>query len=304
MLACGVRKIHWPTAVAHSSCRLNIFTSFILSSVSIFTGMKHILVILACLLCLHSFSQAPATGKIKAGYYLIAHRGGVVDSINAENSLPALQAAVAHGYKMVEMDMRVTKDGVLIINHDATFKKYYGVDTPVNKMNWQDVSRLKTNTNGSKVLKLEEVFRYCKGKIGVMIDNKIEGNDTSLFKQVVALLKKYKLDKGALMIGTDESTEFFTGKVRLSCTRKQIEENMKRPNYRAENYYLFGSDISKDDVAFAKDNNILAVGVINAFRYRRSANAAKDVATDAEKLQETGLTYFQIDSEFERYFWE
>jgi len=266
--------------------------------------MKYIVVILACLLCLSSFSQAPATGKFKVGYYVIAHRGGVVDSMNAENSLPALQAAVAHGYKMVEMDMRVTKDGVLIINHDATFKKYYGVDTPVNKMNWRDISRLKTSTNGSSVLKLEDVFKYCKGKIGVMIDNKINGNDTTLFNKVVLLLKKYKLDKEALMIGTDESTEFFTGKVRLSCTRKQLEDNMKRPDYRADNYYLFGSDLTKADVAFAKDNGILAVGVINAFRYRQAADKAKAAAKDAEKLKETGLTHFQIDSEFAGLFEE
>lgn len=227
-----------------------------------------------------------------------------MDSINAENSLPALQAAIAHGYKMVEIDMRVTKDGVLIINHDATFKKYYGIDTPVNKMNWKEISRLKTKTNGSSVLKLEEVFKYCSDKIGVMIDNKIDGNDTVLFTQVVMLLKKYKLDKEALMIGTDESTEFFTGKVKLSCTRKQIEENMKKPGYRAGNYYLFGSDLSKDDVAFAKANGILSVGVVNAWRYKQPASKLTAVATDVARLQETGLEYFQIDSEFEKYFFE
>lgn len=265
--------------------------------------MKNILPILACLLCLHSFAQTPA-GKFKPGYYLIAHRGGVVDSMNAENSLPALQAAIAHGYKMVEIDMRVTKDGVLVINHDATFKKYYGVDTPVNKMKWADISRLKNSTNGSRVLKLEDVFKYCSGKIGVMIDNKINGNDTALFARVVMLLKKYKLDKEALMIGTDESTEFFTGKVKLSCTRKQIEENMKRPDYRANNYYLFGNDLSKADVAFANSNGILAVGVINAFRYRQAPDKATAAALDAAKLKETGLTYFQIDSDFERLFWK
>ena len=57
-----------------------------------------------------------------AGYFLIAHRGGVVDSARAENSLPALEEAARHGFNMVEVDLRVTKDGVLIINHDADLK--------------------------------------------------------------------------------------------------------------------------------------------------------------------------------------
>jgi glycerophosphoryl diester phosphodiesterase len=61
-----------------------------------------------------------------------------------------------------------------------------------------------------------------KGKIGIMIDNKISGKDTVLFTKVIDLLKQYDLFRSALMIGTDESTDFFTGKIKLSCTRKQI----------------------------------------------------------------------------------
>lgn len=219
----------------------------------------------------------------------------MVDSIKAENSLPALQAAIERGYQMVEIDMRLTKDSIFIINHDADFKKYYGIDKPVNEMYWKDISLLKNKTNDSRAIKLEDVFKYCSSKIAVMIDNKINGNDTILYQKVITLLKKYRLDKDALMIGTDESTAFFTGKVRLSCTRKQLEENMKKPGYRPEKYYLFGNELSKADVEFAQQNGILAVGVVNAWRYKKSSNPEKEAANDAAKLKETGLKYFQID---------
>lgn len=234
-------------------------------------------------------------------YYLIAHRGGVVDSSRAENSLPALKAAIERGYKMVEIDMRLTKDSVLIIHHDMNFKRYFGLDKPVSEMNWEEIRKLKSHT-GSRVLKFEEALQYCSGKIEVMIDNKIQGNDTALFGRVFALLKKYKLDKAALMIGTDESTDFFTGKIKLSCTRKQLEENMLKPGYRPSHYYLFGSELTRDDVEWARRNNILAVGVINAWRYRRSANPAAEAEKDAQRLKATGLNHFQVDSEFERFF--
>ena len=135
-----------------------------------------------------------------------------------------------------------------------------------------------------------------------MIDNKISGNDTILFSRVVALLKKYKLDKAALMIGTSESTDFFTGKIKLSCTRKQLEENMLKPGYSAAHYYLFSNEIIKDDAAWAKRNNILAVGVVNAWRYRRLANPLAEAEKDARRLKATGLNHFQIDSEFEELF--
>src|SRR5690606_24765534 len=61
-------------------------------------------------------------------YHLIAHRGGIVDSLTAENSLPALKKASKDGYWMVEVDLRLTRDSVLIIHHDPNFKRYFGVD--------------------------------------------------------------------------------------------------------------------------------------------------------------------------------
>ncbi|HEX5554141.1 MAG TPA: hypothetical protein VFX43_12930, partial [Chitinophagaceae bacterium] len=58
------------------------------------------------------------------------------------------------------------------------------------------------------------------------------------------------LQRGALMIGTAESTPFFTGKIKLSCTRVQLERNMEKPGYAAENYYLFGTpeEMSASDI--------------------------------------------------------
>lgn len=247
-----------------------------------------------------SFCQFSSTIK-DTNYYLIAHRGGVVDSNHAENSLPALKAAVAHGYQMVEIDMRLTKDSVLIIHHDMNFQRYFGLDKKVSEMNWEEIRKLKSNT-GSRVLQLEEALQYCSGKIDVMIDNKVSGNDTALFGRAIALLKKYKLYETALMIGTTESTLFFTGKIKLSCTRQQLEENMLKPGYSPSHYYLFGSELTGDDVEWAKRNNILAVGVVNAWRYRRFANPAAEARKDAQRLKATGLTHFQIDSEFERFF--
>ena len=88
-----------------------------------------------------SFCQ-PSSTKTPANYYLIAHRGGVVDSTKAENSLPALKAAIKRGYKMVEIDLRLTKDSVLIIHHDMNFKRYFGVDKPVSETTWEEIGKL------------------------------------------------------------------------------------------------------------------------------------------------------------------
>ncbi len=257
----------------------------------------------AFFLCCTILLQAQANKKMQGqNYLLIAHRGGIVDSTNAENSLPAMQAAAERGYAMVEIDLRLTKDSILIIQHDANFKRYYGNERLAIEMSWEEISRLRSDKNNSRVLSFEEALQFCSGKLDVMIDNKIAGNDTILFSKVIALLKKYNLHKNALMIGTGESTPFFTGKIKLSCTRKQLEENMQKPGYDAANYYLFGADITKDDVAWAKKNSIMAVGVVNEWRFKRSRATQNDIQKEIQGLKDTGLLYFQIDSQYEDYF--
>lgn len=254
--------------------------------------------------CTALFVALPAAGQHGSGrgkeYRLIAHRGGIVDSVTAENSLPALERAIARGYWMVEVDLRLTADSVLITQHDRNFRRYFGVDSAANTMSWHSIQQLRSEF-GSRVLSFEEVLRHCSGRIRVMIDNKIEGLDTVLFGRVVALLREYELDKDAIMIGTTASTGFFTGKIKLSCTRQQLEENMQKPGYRSSNYYLFSGDITENDVKWARRHDIMVVGAVN--ERNPDAPAARERArAKTVNMQRAGVRIFQIDSAFEGFF--
>lgn len=233
--------------------------------------------------------------------HLIAHRGGVVDSTFTENGMPALKKAMENKYAMIETDMRVTKDGVLIANHDASFERYYGLKEKVTDMNWAEIQKLSSKLDENTPLKLETVFQFCsKNHMNIMLDNKIEGLDIMLFNKLLALLDKYNLREKALMIGTDESTEFFTGKVKLSCTRKQLEENRTRKDYKPDHYFLFErpAKTTKEDVDWSKKNEILVVAAINKYHYKNSINMYGDAKDDCSKMMSLGIKYFQIDSEF------
>lgn len=246
-----------------------------------------------------SLAQRESTDN--SDYRLIAHRGGVVDDNTAENSLQALQKAVDRGYWKVEIDMRLTKDSVLITHHDRDFERYYGVDTPVSKMTWEEISTLEGD-KGNKVLKFEEALSFCsENGLQVMVDNKIRGFDPVLFSRVVDLLDQYDLRDQALMIGTTESTDFFTGKVKLSCTREQLEDNMKKPNYDPDNYYLFSGNITKEDFEWATRHSIQAVGVINTWG-PKTPEKREEAKSRAISLKASGVTYFQIDSVYDEFF--
>jgi len=249
-------------------------------------------------------SAANVYGQSKS-INLIAHRGGVVDSTFTENGLPALKEAARKGYKMVETDMRVTADGVLIANHDVDFNRFYGDPRKVTETNWADAQKLTSKLDGNHPMLLEEVFRFCaENKIAVMLDNKIAGLDSALFSRLIIMLDRYHLRETALMIGTDESTEYFTGKVRLSCSRKQLEENMRKPGYRPGHYYLFErpAHLTCADVAWARAHGIHVVAAVNKFHYRKSADWMADAQKDCKRMLDCGVIHFQIDSEFAVFF--
>jgi len=70
----------------------------------------------------------------------IAHRG---DPIAArENTLPAFAAAVRQGADMVELDLRCTADGEIVILHDPTLSRLWGDERNVNDLDVRAVRQL------------------------------------------------------------------------------------------------------------------------------------------------------------------
>src|SRR5690554_4449018 len=259
--------------------------------------IRKVVIAIGILVLFHGRVRAQASSD----YRLIAHRGGVVDSLTAENSLQALQKAVDKDYWMVEVDLRLTKDSVLITHHDRDFKRYYGMDKTLASMTWAEVRELKGDKD-NRVLLFEEVLQFCRDNhLNVMIDNKISGFDSLLFNKVYDLVKQYELDVQALMIGTTASTPFFTGKIKLSCSRSQLEENMQKEGYHPSHYYLFSSDISAEDAQWAADNEILTVGVINAWAIK-SDDPMAAAREKADQLKAAAVRVFQIDSVFDIFF--
>jgi glycerophosphoryl diester phosphodiesterase len=55
----------------------------------------------------------------------IAHRGDPI--AERENTLPAFDAALRQGADMIELDLRRTSDGAIVVIHDATLARLWGV---------------------------------------------------------------------------------------------------------------------------------------------------------------------------------
>ena len=59
--------------------------------------------------------------SLDTGCRLQAHRGVCTDA--PENTMAAFRAAVAQGYDIIELDPKITADGVLVVLHDYTLNR-------------------------------------------------------------------------------------------------------------------------------------------------------------------------------------
>lgn len=68
---------------------------------------------------------------------LFAHRGASAHF--PENTLPAFAAAMAAGIDYLEMDVRATRDGVIVVHHDPTLLRQCGVDRPLSDLTFEEL---------------------------------------------------------------------------------------------------------------------------------------------------------------------
>lgn len=78
---------------------------------------------------------APATACTAVG-----HRGDPY--VCRENTLASVRSAVLTGAGAVEIDVRLTRDGVPVLLHDATLKRLWGHDRPLAALTADEVRRL------------------------------------------------------------------------------------------------------------------------------------------------------------------
>ncbi|WP_320772799.1 glycerophosphodiester phosphodiesterase [Streptomyces sp. CRN 30] len=70
----------------------------------------------------------------------VAHRGDPYR--HRENTLASLRSALARGADAVEVDVRLTRDGVPVLLHDATLRRLWGHDRPVASLTHEELGGL------------------------------------------------------------------------------------------------------------------------------------------------------------------
>ncbi len=94
----------------------------------------------------------------------LAHRGAHGPGA-PENTLPAVLAAQALGYRWVETDLRATADAVPVLAHDASLRRTAGLDAEVAALSWEQLAAVALGGTTPPVapVRLEEALDAAPG---------------------------------------------------------------------------------------------------------------------------------------------
>jgi glycerophosphoryl diester phosphodiesterase len=121
----------------------------------------------------------------------IAHRGA--SGQEPENTLRSFRKAIALNADMIELDVRLSKDGEVIVFHDANFRRVAKKRGKVKDLSLKEIKSY--NVCGEKVPTLREVLDLCSGKIKLNIE--LKGRDTA--EGVAKLIREF-VDKGKYLL--------------------------------------------------------------------------------------------------------
>ena len=137
-----------------------------------------ILLLLWLVLILPPLRRRPL-GRLADFHY--AHRG-LWNEDRPENSLPAFQAAVEHGFGM-ELDVHITKDDHLVVFHDDTLTRICGDDRRVENLTLAELRQLQLNGTACRIPTLDEVLEIVQGKTPLLIEVKPDKRLSPLSKK-------------------------------------------------------------------------------------------------------------------------
>ena len=138
--------------------------------------------------------------------YVVGHRG--LPYVYPENTLEGAKEAYARGADMVELDIQITKDKVLVLNHDETLDRTTDGKGTIVNMTWEQIKDFKvitsSGTNGVEyqacpIARVEDLFREFKGK-DVTLLLEIKSYYPEIVGMLAELVNEYEISDQIIVI--------------------------------------------------------------------------------------------------------
>jgi glycerophosphoryl diester phosphodiesterase len=123
----------------------------------------------------------------------IGHRGA--RAYEPENTLRSFKKALELGVDAVEIDVRATRDGEIVVIHDAEVDRTTNGKGLVNQLTLKEIKQLRTEKD-ERIPTLEETLRFLDKKVKVLIELK----ETGLEEKVLKAIGEKKLEDNVIIV--------------------------------------------------------------------------------------------------------
>jgi glycerophosphoryl diester phosphodiesterase len=148
---------------------------------------------------------------------VIAHAGGL--GLNPENTLEAFAASVGLGCDMLEMDVRLTRDGVLVTHHDALVTRtsdgtgavidHTAAELKALNFGWHfrdSAGRHPYRQSPARIATVEELFQKYR-EVPMVIELKDRGETgAQAAGHLAALIAQHQMSRRVLVASFDDAT--------------------------------------------------------------------------------------------------
>jgi glycerophosphoryl diester phosphodiesterase len=129
----------------------------------------------------------------------VGHRGA--RAYEPENTLRSFQKALELGVDAVELDVRRTKDGQIVVMHDADVKRTTNGEGLVSDLTLAEIQKLNMDKN-EHAPSLKEALQFLNGKAKVFIELKEENVE----QQVLDVIDQVGTEKSVVLVSFLENT--------------------------------------------------------------------------------------------------
>ena len=121
-----------------------------------------------------------------------AHRGlHSRDRSVPENSLEAFRMAAKAGYG-IELDVRLSRDGQVVVFHDNDLKRVCGVEKRVDELDWAELRELKLCGTEEGIPLFSDALDVIRGSGPLLVELKNGPRNRELCEKTYALLENYR----------------------------------------------------------------------------------------------------------------
>ncbi len=171
---------------------------------------------------------------------ICAHRG--LSNVCPENTLPAFGAALSLGVAEIELDLRLSADGIPVVCHDPNVDRTTNGSGTISELTWKEISSLDAGValgaewKGVGIPTFEQIVSLVDGRAVMNINIKTPGENGLLVRKVVDTLNRTGAREYAYIAGDSavlQAVREIDGDIACACLafarepEKQIAEALK-----------------------------------------------------------------------------